>query len=47
MNRYIAFCGLDCERCEARGSCPEMATCDRVGVILGNSPEARRKLIGD
>ena len=108
MNDYIAYCGLDCEACEARlatvnnddelrikvaeewsklngveikpesincsgcripgaktvycdslcpirpcarekqvetcGECPEMASCEKVGAIIGNNPEARDRL---
>ena len=108
MNRYTAFCGLDCEGCEARlatvnkdealrrmvaalwselnsveitpemincvgcriegvktpycdhlcpiracarektletcGSCPEMRTCEKLGAITRNNPEALRRL---
>ena len=108
MNDYIAYCGLDCETCEARlatvnnddelrikvsrewselngveitpemincsgcripgvktvycdslcpirqctrekqmatcGSCPEMKTCEKVGAIIGNNPDARDRL---
>ena len=110
MKEYIAYCGLDCEKCEARtatvnnddalrrkvaarwselnsaeitpemincvgcridgvktpycdslcpirqcalvrgvetcGSCNEMETCGKVGMILGNNEEARRNLQG-
>lgn len=108
MNEYIAYCGLDCETCEARqatvnnddelririaklwselngveitpeminctgcripgvktpycdslcpirqcamkkqvetcGSCPEMKSCEKVGAILANNPEALGRL---
>ncbi len=108
MNDYIAYCGLDCEACEARiatvnndnelrikvskewsemngveitpemincsgcrilgvktmycdslcpirlcargkqmetcGSCPEMKSCEKVGAIIGNNPDARERL---
>ena len=108
MNKYIAYCGLDCETCEARlatinndnelrvkvaklwselngveitpeminctgcripgvkspycdslcpirqcamqkqmetcGSCPEMKSCDKVGAIIANNPEALSRL---
>ena len=108
MNEYIAYCGLDCEACEARlatvnndnelqikvskewselngveitpemincsgcrmegvktpycdtlcpirqcasgrgyktcGDCGELETCDRVGMVIGNNPEALRNL---
>ena len=108
MNEYIAYCGLDCETCEARlatvnndnelrikvskewselngveitpemincsgcripgvktvycdslcpirqcarekqmetcGDCPEMKSCEKVGAILGNNPDARGRL---
>lgn len=108
MNEYIAYCGLDCEACEARlatinnddalrgkvaklwselngaeitpeminctgcrisgvktpfcdslcpirqcakrrqmetcGSCPEMKSCEKVGAIIGNNPDARDRL---
>ena len=108
MNDYIAYCGLDCEKCEARlasvnddnelrikvskkwselngveitpemincsgcripgvktvdcdslcpirqcarekqmetcGSCPEMESCEKVGAITGNNPDARGRL---
>ena len=108
MNRYTAFCGLDCESCEARlatvnkdealrrrvaalwselngveippesihcvgcriegvktpycehlcpiragarektletcGACPEMGTCEKLGAIIRNNPEALRRL---
>ncbi len=110
MNDFIAYCGLDCETCEARiatvnddetlrrkvaklwsdlngvsitpdmihctgcrvdgvktpycaslcpirqcalkkqvetcGDCPEMETCEKVGMILGNNADARRRLRG-
>ena len=109
MNDFIAYCGLDCETCEARiatvnnddklrekvaklwsdlngvsitpdmihcagcrvdgvktpycdalcpirrcalkkqvetcGDCPEMETCEKVGMILGNNADARRNLL--
>ena len=108
MNKYIAYCGLDCETCEARqatinndddlrvkvaklwselngveitpeminctgcripgvkspycdnlcpirqcamqnqvetcGSCPEMKSCEKVGAIIANNPEALGRL---
>ena len=108
MNEYIAYCGLDCETCEARqatvnnddelrirvaklwselngveitpeminctgcripgvktpycdclcpirqcamkkqvetcGGCPEMKTCEKVGAIIANNPEALGRL---
>ena len=108
MNAYIAYCGLDCETCEARiatinndnalrekvaalwtklngveitpeminctgcripgvkspycdslcpirqcamqkqvetcGSCPEMKSCEKVGAIIANNPEALSRL---
>ena len=108
MNGYIAYCGLDCETCEARlvtvgnddelrikvarewsalngveitpemincsgcripgaksvycdslcpirqcarekqmescGGCPEMASCEKVGAIIGNNSDARGRL---
>ena len=108
MNEYIAYCGLDCETCEARqatvnnddelrvraakhwsqlndvvitpkminctgyritgvktpycdslcpirqcamkkqvetcGSCPEMKSCEKVGAIISNNPEALGRL---
>ena len=108
MNDYIAYCGLDCEACEARlatvnndnelrikvaeewsklngveitpemincsgcripgvktvycdslcpirqcakekkmetcGGCPEMESCEKVGAIIGNNPDARGRL---
>ncbi len=108
MNSYIAYCGLDCEACEARlatvngdqalrirvakewselngveitpemirctgcrvdgvktpycdsicpirqcalgkgvatcGACEEMEKCEKLGMILGNNPDARRNL---
>ena len=108
MNDYIAYCGLDCETCEARlatinddnelrikvskewsrlngveitpemincsgcripgvktpycdmlcpirqcarekqietcGGCPEMKSCEKVGAIIGNNPDARDRL---
>ena len=108
MNEYIAYCGLDCETCEARqatvnnddelrskvaklwselngveitpeminctgcripgvkspycdslcpirqcamqkqvetcGSCPEMKSCEKVGAIIANNPEALGRL---
>ena len=108
MNKYIAYCGLDCETCEARlatinndnelrvrvaklwselngveitpeminctgcripgakspycdilslirqcamqkqvetcGSCPEMKSCEKVGAIIANNPEALSRL---
>lgn len=110
MNDYIAYCGLNCETCEARlatvnnddklrakvakewselnkveitpeminctgcripgvkfaycasmcsirkcarekqfetcGSCPEMKSCDKVGAIIGNNLEAKKRLEG-
>ena len=111
MNDYIAYCGLDCETCEARlatvgndnelrikvaeewsklngveitsemincsgcripgantvysdslcpirqcvrakqmatcGGCPEMKSCEKVGAIIGNNPDARGRLEND
>ena len=41
MNEYNAYCGLDCEAC---GGCPEMKTCEKVGAIIGNNPDARDRL---
>ena len=46
MNEYIAYCGLDCEVCEAR-----LATINndnelriKVGAIIGNNLDARGRL---
>ncbi len=111
MNTYIAYCGLDCETCEARlatinhdealrkrvakewselnganitpemincagcrmegvktpfceslclvrqcamgkqmetcGSCPEMDSCEKLGMIIGNNADALRRLKGE
>ncbi len=68
MNDYIAYCGLDCEACQARLAMvnnddelrikvskewsalngveitPEMKTCEKVGAIIGNNPDARERL---
>ena len=68
MNDYIAYCGLDCEICEARLATvnndnelrikvskewselngveitPEMKTCEKVGAIIGNNPDALDRL---
>lgn len=111
MREYIAYCGLDCETCEARlatvnrddalrrkvaaewsalnnaditpemihctgcripgaktpfcdalcpirrcamgrgtetcGGCPEMKACEKLAMITGNNPDARRRLEGE
>ncbi len=111
MKAFIAYCGLDCETCEARlatvrgddalrrkvaeewselngaditpdmihctgcripgaktpfcdslcpirqcamgrqaetcGSCPEMGSCEKLGMITGSSPDALRRLTGE
>ena len=68
MNKYIAYCGLDCETCEARQATinndnelrvrvaklwselngveitPEMKSCEKVGAITANNPEALGRL---
>ena len=93
MNEYTAYCGLDCETCEARlarselnsaeitpemincsgcripgvktpycdflclirqcamskqmetcGRCPEMNSCEKLGMITGNNADALRRL---
>ncbi len=46
MKQVIAYCGLDCEKCEAR-----IATVnndndlrEKVGAIIANNEEARKNL---
>ncbi|SKB83749.1 Protein of unknown function [Lachnospiraceae bacterium] len=46
MKQVIAYCGLDCEKCEAR-----IATVNndndlrvKVGAIIANNEEARKNL---
>ena len=34
MNEYIAYCG----------GCLEMRSCEKVGAIIGNNPDARGRL---
>ncbi len=41
MKEFIAYCGLNCETC---GSCLEVMTCEKAGMILKNNEEARRNL---
>jgi hypothetical protein len=31
---------------ETCGSCPEMNSCEKVGAIIGNNPEAKKSLEG-
>ena len=54
IRRTIAFCGLDCEKCDAYialsrcfetcGACPENNTCPKVGTIWQHNPQAKNNL---
>lgn len=53
MTDYIAFCGLDCEQCEARiatinddNKLREKVAeeCSKVSEIISNNPDAKRRL---
>jgi len=46
MNEFIAYCGLDCEKCEARIATMnnDDALRQKVAMVLGNNMEARENL---
>lgn len=41
MNKFIAYCGLNCETC---GDCSEKKTCQKLQMITGNNKEAAKNL---